>query len=206
MRLSNPRVPPLDPEALRGEPREILDRSQMDGRTLNIFATLIHHQIERVTGSWIRCDHDCDGDVGLTDAIRALGYEVDEEEEATVSAEIRQEVLAGVTSGEISAGGSATHRSPSCSTSCTVTTAGPSTAPWGRDRTSTETASTTPPTSGRACSGATTCGSSCCQSAQSMPPDSVRDGLLRDLGGKGLDGKISPEEIEAVATYTLQHK
>jgi hypothetical protein len=39
----------------------------------------------------------------LHDVIRALGYEVDEEEEATVSAEIRQEVLAGVASGEISA-------------------------------------------------------------------------------------------------------
>ena len=43
MRLSNPRVPPIDPEALRDEPREILDRSQLGGRTLNIFATLIHH-------------------------------------------------------------------------------------------------------------------------------------------------------------------
>ena len=39
----------------------------------------------------------------LHDVIRALGYEVDEEEGATVSAEIRQEVLAGVASGEISA-------------------------------------------------------------------------------------------------------
>jgi len=39
----------------------------------------------------------------LHDVIRALGYEVDEEEEASVSAEIRQEVLAGVASGEISA-------------------------------------------------------------------------------------------------------
>jgi alkylhydroperoxidase family enzyme len=43
MRLSNPRVPPLDPEALQDEPREILDRSKLRGRTLNIFATLIHH-------------------------------------------------------------------------------------------------------------------------------------------------------------------
>jgi hypothetical protein len=39
----------------------------------------------------------------LHDVIRALGYEVDEEEEATVSTEIRQEVLAAVASGEISA-------------------------------------------------------------------------------------------------------
>ena len=39
----------------------------------------------------------------LHDVIRALGYEVDEEEEATASAEIRQEVLAAVASGEISA-------------------------------------------------------------------------------------------------------
>ena len=39
----------------------------------------------------------------LHDVIRALGYEVDEEEETTVSTEIRQEVLAGVASGEISA-------------------------------------------------------------------------------------------------------
>ena len=39
----------------------------------------------------------------LHDVIRALGYEVDEEEEATVSAEIRQEVLAAVASGEINA-------------------------------------------------------------------------------------------------------
>ncbi len=43
MRLSKPRVPPVDPEALQGEPREILDRSGLDGHTLNIFATLIHH-------------------------------------------------------------------------------------------------------------------------------------------------------------------
>jgi len=43
MRLSSPRVPPVDPEALRGEPREILERSHMDGRTLNIFSTLVHH-------------------------------------------------------------------------------------------------------------------------------------------------------------------
>jgi hypothetical protein len=43
MRLSSPRVPPIDPETLQGEPREILDRSQLGGRTLNIFATLIHH-------------------------------------------------------------------------------------------------------------------------------------------------------------------
>jgi hypothetical protein len=39
----------------------------------------------------------------LHDVIRALGYEIDEEEETTVSAEIRQEVLAGVASGKISA-------------------------------------------------------------------------------------------------------
>ena len=39
----------------------------------------------------------------LHDVIRALGYEVDDEEEATVSAEIRQEVLASVASGEMSA-------------------------------------------------------------------------------------------------------
>jgi alkylhydroperoxidase family enzyme len=43
MRLSKPRVPPVDPEALQGESREILDRSRLDGHTLNIFATLIHH-------------------------------------------------------------------------------------------------------------------------------------------------------------------
>jgi alkylhydroperoxidase family enzyme len=43
MRLSEPRVPPVDPDALEGEPREILDRSRMNGRTLNIFATLVHH-------------------------------------------------------------------------------------------------------------------------------------------------------------------
>lgn len=43
MRLSKPRVPPVDPEALRGEPREILERSQTSGRTLNIFATFVHH-------------------------------------------------------------------------------------------------------------------------------------------------------------------
>lgn len=39
----------------------------------------------------------------LHGVIRALGYEVDEEEETTVSTEIRQEVLAAVASGEISA-------------------------------------------------------------------------------------------------------
>lgn len=43
MRLSTPRVSPVDPDSLRGEPREILDRSQMGGHTLNIFATLVHH-------------------------------------------------------------------------------------------------------------------------------------------------------------------
>ena len=43
MRLSSPRVPPIDHETLQDEPREILDRSRMNGRTLNIFATLIHH-------------------------------------------------------------------------------------------------------------------------------------------------------------------
>ena len=43
MRLSKPRVPPVDPEALQGEPREIIDRARTSGRTLNIFATLIHH-------------------------------------------------------------------------------------------------------------------------------------------------------------------
>jgi len=43
MRLSKPRVAPIDPEALRGEPREILDRSNVGGRTINIFRTLIHH-------------------------------------------------------------------------------------------------------------------------------------------------------------------
>lgn len=37
----------------------------------------------------------------LHDVIRALGYEVDEEEEASVTTEIRQEVLAAVASGEI---------------------------------------------------------------------------------------------------------
>jgi alkylhydroperoxidase family enzyme len=42
-RLSKPRVPLVDPEALQGEPREILDRSRIHGHTLNIFATLIHH-------------------------------------------------------------------------------------------------------------------------------------------------------------------
>ena len=43
MRLSSPRVLPIDPETLRGESREILDRSRMNERTLNIFATLVHH-------------------------------------------------------------------------------------------------------------------------------------------------------------------
>jgi len=43
MRLSTPRVPPIDPEALQGEAREIFERSRPAGRTLNIFATLIHH-------------------------------------------------------------------------------------------------------------------------------------------------------------------
>ena len=43
MRLSKPRVSPVDPEALQGESREILDRSRLDGHTPNIFATLIHH-------------------------------------------------------------------------------------------------------------------------------------------------------------------
>ena len=43
MRLSSPRVAPIDPEALQGEPREILDRSRTSERTLNIYATLIHH-------------------------------------------------------------------------------------------------------------------------------------------------------------------
>jgi alkylhydroperoxidase family enzyme len=43
MRLSSPRVPPVDPEALQGEPREILARSRTSERTLNIYATLIHH-------------------------------------------------------------------------------------------------------------------------------------------------------------------
>ena len=37
----------------------------------------------------------------LHDVIRALGYEVDEEEEAPVSAETRQEVLAALETGEI---------------------------------------------------------------------------------------------------------
>lgn len=37
----------------------------------------------------------------LHDVIRALGYEVDEEEETSVTAEIRQEVLATLASGEI---------------------------------------------------------------------------------------------------------
>jgi hypothetical protein len=37
----------------------------------------------------------------LHDVIRALGYEVDEEEEAPVAAEVRQEVLAALASGEI---------------------------------------------------------------------------------------------------------
>ena len=39
----------------------------------------------------------------LHDVIRALGYEVDEEEEASVSVEARQEVLASLASGQISA-------------------------------------------------------------------------------------------------------
>jgi hypothetical protein len=39
----------------------------------------------------------------LHDVIRALGYEVDEEEEAPVAAEVRQEVLATLASGEITA-------------------------------------------------------------------------------------------------------
>jgi hypothetical protein len=39
----------------------------------------------------------------LHDVIRALGYEVDEDEEASVTAEIRQEVLAALATGEISA-------------------------------------------------------------------------------------------------------
>jgi hypothetical protein len=39
----------------------------------------------------------------LHDVIRALGYEVDEEEEASITAEVRQEVLAALASGEISA-------------------------------------------------------------------------------------------------------
>ncbi len=43
MRLSSPRVPPVDPEALQGEPREILERSRTGDRTLNIFATFAHH-------------------------------------------------------------------------------------------------------------------------------------------------------------------
>ena len=43
MRLSKPRVPTIAPETLQGEPREILDRSTIGERTLNIFATLIHH-------------------------------------------------------------------------------------------------------------------------------------------------------------------
>ena len=37
----------------------------------------------------------------LHDVVRALGYEVDEEEEAPVNAETRQEVLAALESGEI---------------------------------------------------------------------------------------------------------
>jgi hypothetical protein len=37
----------------------------------------------------------------LHDVIRALGYEVDEEEEASVTAETRQEVLASLSSGQI---------------------------------------------------------------------------------------------------------
>jgi hypothetical protein len=39
----------------------------------------------------------------LHDVIRAMGYEVDEEEEASVTGEVRQEVLAALASGEISA-------------------------------------------------------------------------------------------------------
>ena len=39
----------------------------------------------------------------LHDVIRALGYEVDEEEEASVTAETRQEVLSSLSSGEITA-------------------------------------------------------------------------------------------------------
>lgn len=39
----------------------------------------------------------------LHDVIRALGYEVDEEEEASVPAELRQQVLAALASGDISA-------------------------------------------------------------------------------------------------------
>jgi len=39
----------------------------------------------------------------LHDVIRALGYEVDEEEETSVTAEMRQEVLASLASGEITA-------------------------------------------------------------------------------------------------------
>jgi alkylhydroperoxidase family enzyme len=43
MRLSKPRVPTGAPETLQGEARQILDRSTLNGRTLNIFTTLIHH-------------------------------------------------------------------------------------------------------------------------------------------------------------------
>jgi alkylhydroperoxidase family enzyme len=43
MRLSKPRVPTVAPETLQGEARQILDRSTLNGRTLNIFTTLIHH-------------------------------------------------------------------------------------------------------------------------------------------------------------------
>lgn len=39
----------------------------------------------------------------LHEVIRALGYEVDEEEEASVTSEVRHEVLAAVASGEIDA-------------------------------------------------------------------------------------------------------
>ena len=39
----------------------------------------------------------------LHDVIRGLGYEVDEEDEASVTAETRQEVLAALSSGEITA-------------------------------------------------------------------------------------------------------
>jgi hypothetical protein len=45
----------------------------------------------------------------LNDVIRALGYDVDEEDEASVTSETRQEVLAAVASGEITVE-EATHR------------------------------------------------------------------------------------------------
>src|SRR6476661_8666843 len=38
-----PRVAPLPPEAWNAEVTEILQATQMGGRTLNIFATLAHH-------------------------------------------------------------------------------------------------------------------------------------------------------------------